>query len=621
MIVAPSPLAFSHKTLTDVLVWGVVPAAAYLFRFDGTIPAGHVPGLLWLTGIGVSAKIVAVYAFRLNLQSWRHTNFHDAVAIVKAVAAVGAVEVTAGLVLALAMPVPRSVLPLMVVLGAAALFGVRVARRLQHGWSGGRNGESDDSVRRRALILGAGEAGNLVVRELLRHQETAGLAPVAILDDDPAKHGVHLYGVPVVGPIAHIPDFVRGGNVDEVVLAIASADGTLVRRVRELVADADPEMPVRVIPGVYEVLSGDVQVSRLRDVRIEDLLRRPLVPVDLAAVRQYVRGNTVLVTGAGGSIGSEIVRQLLSCQPERVIALGHGENSIFELMQDLERRGLAKHVVPVIASVRDQSSLSAVFRRYQPKVVFHAAAHKHLPLMEANPEQAVFNNVIGTRNVLGQALTHQVTRFVNISTDKAVNPSSVLGATKRLAECLVKDAATKARAGQAFVSVRFGNVLGSRGSAVRVFREQIERGGPITVTHPDMTRYFMTIPEACQLVLQAGALGESGTTYLLDMGQPVRIVTLAEELIRLSGLRPNNDIEIVFTGVRPGEKMHEELLTEAEDALPTAHPHVRSAAATDLRGDSLHTLVQQLTDAAHAGSTLRIRDLLHQAAGLAEAAD
>lgn len=616
------PPLFAYKLMTDVLVWGLVPVAAYLVRFDGAIPSAHVPGLVWLTAFGLVVKSVAVVAFRLNRQAWRLASFHDVVGIAKAVAVVGALEVAAGLALAAIMPVPRSVLPLMVVLGALALFGVRAARRLQYGWSSANGRSRHGAAGRRALIVGAGEAGNLVVREMLRHPDAAHLTPVAIVDDDPGKHGSRLSGVPVAGPIDLIPEVLRRGEVDEVVLAIASADGALVRRVRELVAETDPETPVRVIPGVYEVLSGDVQVSRLREVRIEDLLRRPLVPVDLRPVNAYVRGHTVLVTGAGGSIGSEIVRQLLACGPERVIALGHGENSLFELMQDLERRGDGgARVTPVITSVRDRSSLSATFERYQPSVVFHAAAHKHLPLMEANPEQAVFNNVIGTRNVLDQVLAHRVARFVSISTDKAVNPSSVLGATKRLAECLVKDAATRAGDEQVLVSVRFGNVLGSRGSAVRVFREQIERGGPVTVTHPDMTRYFMTIPEACQLVLQAGALGENGTTYLLDMGQPVRIVTLAEELIRLSGLRPHDDVEIVYTGVRAGEKMHEELLTAIEDALPTSHPHVRAAAAIDMHGDTLHEIVQRLTDSAHAGATTSLRALLRQAVGLADAAD
>jgi FlaA1/EpsC-like NDP-sugar epimerase len=345
------------------------------------------------------------------------------------------------------------------------------------------------------------------------------------------------------------------------------------------------------------------------------------VPVDLEPVIDYVQGRTILVTGAGGSIGSELVRQLVHCRPELVVAMGHGENSLFELVQELERTGAPATVVPVIASVRDPASLRAVFNRYRPQVVFHAAAHKHLPLLETNPEQGVFNNVLGTRNLVEHALQSNVERLINISSDKAVNPSSVLGATKRLAECLVKDAAERASPTQMFASVRFGNVLGSRGSAVRVFRGQIERGGPVTVTHPDMTRYFMTIPEACQLVLQAGALGANGTTYLLDMGRPVRIVDLAEDLIRLSGLRPHDDIEIVYTGVRPGEKLHEQLLTAAETGVATRHPDIRAATGQDLRGEALGWVIDALREAAAAGRSDVVRELLRQSVPPALAAD
>ena len=612
---------FPQKLLADLFLWTAAPVVAYLFRFDGRIAAEYLPGLAWFAGVGAVLKAIALIHYRLNLQSWSHTSFRDTVAVMRAVATVGVGEVALGLAIASQLPLPRSVLPLSVVVGAGALYGARAMRRLLHAHKmcPFRSRASEDATRH-ALIIGAGEAGHLVVRELQRHPQS-GLIPGAILDDDPAKQGLLVDGVPVVGTIDAVPRLLEGDAFAEVVIAIASADGSLIRHVREMVASVDPELPVRVVPGVYEVLSGEVSTSRLREVRIEDLLRRPQVPVDLEPVLAYVEGRTVLVTGAGGSIGSELVRQIVQCRPVRVIALGHGENSIFELMQELERVGMRAPVVPVIASVRDPASLHAVFERYAPHVVFHAAAHKHLPLMEANPEQAVFNNVLGTRNVVEQALHANVECLVSISTDKAVNPSSILGATKRLAECIVKDAAERSGPEQVFVSVRFGNVLGSRGSAVRVFRQQIERGGPITVTHREMTRYFMTIPEACQLVLQAGALGANGTTFLLDMGRPVRIVTLAEELIRLSGLRPHDDIEIVFTGIRPGEKLHEELLTDTEAALPTDHPHVRAAVAQDLSGEALDQVVARLHEAAMQGRADDVRRVLHQAVPYAVAAD
>ena len=420
----------------------------------------------------------------------------------------------------------------------------------------------------------------------------------------------------------------RGGEVDQVVLAIGSADGSLVRRVEKLARQGDPLVPVRVVPGVYEVLSGDVSVSRLREVRIEDLLRRAPVPVDLAPVRGYLAGRTVLVTGAGGSIGSELVRQLVQVGVAKVVALGHGENSIFELMQGLARQGRAapmfggvdepepqgrdERVVPVIADVRDPGRMRQVFELHRPHVVFHAAAHKHVPFMESNPEQAILNNLEGTRNVLAAASAVGVARLVNVSTDKAVNPSSVMGASKRLVEGLVKDAATGDDGERTFVSVRFGNVLGSRGSVIPVFRAQIEAGGPVAVTDPQMTRYFMTIPEAVQLVLQAGALATPGSVYFLDMGQPVRIAQLAEDMIRLSGLRPHVDVEIRYTGVRPGEKLFEELATGGEDTQPTAHPKVFVATAPDLSGAELHRTVEALIAAARAGEGARIGELLRR---------
>ena len=615
---------FPHKTAADVVVWGLAPVLAYLFRFDGAIPSEAWPGLAWYAGVGLVLKIVAVIVFRLNIQSWKHASFRDTIAVGRAVAAVGVAEVVVGLAIHAAMPLPRSVIPLSILLGALLLFGVRAARRFLHARGCLLGKGRADHAARRVVIVGAGEGGHLVVREMLRHPQ-AGLVPVAVVDDDRAKLGLTIDGVPVVGSLQQLPKVVRERVADEVVVAIASADGALIRRVRALANEAKPSLPVRVIPGVYEVLSGNVRVSRLREVQIEDLLRRPPVPVDVAPVRDYVDGRTVLVTGAGGSIGSEIVRQLAQCAPERILLVGRGENSIYELERELERLQVRSLTVPVIADVRDEHTLRALLMRERPQVVFHAAAHKHLPLMESNPTQAVFNNIGGTRTLLELALEFCVERFVNISTDKAVRPSSILGASKRIAELLVKNAAQRAGPDQAFVSVRFGNVLGSRGSVLPVFREQIRRGGPVTVTDPEMTRYFMTIPEACQLVLQAGALALNGSTYLLDMGQPVRIVTLAEDLIRLSGLRPFDDVEIVFTGARPGEKLHEELLIDAEDALPTAHPHVRLAGTSFDAPDhaSLHGLVDDLLEVARAGDAKRVRAMLRTAVpfGVGVAAD
>ena len=611
---------FPHKVAADLLVWGSAPVLAYLVRFDGRIPEAVVPGLFWLLGIGLVAKVVVLFWFHLNEQSWKHASFRDTVQVVKAVGIVGAIEVVAGLMIHTQLPLPRSTLPLLFVLGAVGLFGVRALRRGWHLFERRRGSVSavDEPAPRRALIVGAGEAGSMVVREMLRHPD-AGLTPVAIVDDAPLRQGLTVDGVRVMGDLERIPELMRSFEIDQVVLAIASADGTLVRRVNDLVFQGDPTVPVRVVPGVYEVLSGNVSVSRLRDVRIEDLLRRPPVPLDLTPVRAYLSDHTALVTGAGGSIGSELVRQLVQVGTKRVIAVGRGENSIYELMQSLQRLDgkSPTEVISVIADARDLEGLRHVFGRHRPDVVFHAAAHKHVPLMEANPEQAVLNNVVGVRNLVSVAREFGVERLVNVSTDKAVNPSSVMGASKRLAECIVKDAACDA-GHHTFVSVRFGNVLGSRGSVIPVFKRQIAAGGPVTVTDEHMTRYFMTIPEAVQLVLQAGALAQPGAVYFLDMGRPVRIAQLAEDMIRLSGLQPHVDVEILYTGARPGEKIFEELTTDDEYAAPTVHPKVFMTDAHDLRGADLHAAVEGLIAAAKAGESERVVQLLREAVVFAD---
>ena len=611
-------LSFPHKFVLDLLVWGAAPVLAYLVRFDGRVPADQLPGLMLLAGMGLVAKTIALLVLQLHHQSWRHASFRDAAQVAWAAVLVGALEVATGLAIHAQLPLPRSVLPLTVLFGVVGLFALRAGRRAWFTVFERRKAVANPNAQR-ALVVGAGEAGHMVVREMLRHP-AAGLTPVAILDDDAAKRNVRIDGIPVVGALGDLPRLLRDGIADQVVMAIASADGALVRRVKALVVEGNPRVPVQVVPGVYEVLSGGVSVSRLREVQIEDLLRRPSVPIDLAPVRGYLAGRTVLVTGAGGSIGSELVRQLVQVGVERVIALGQGENSVYDLMQGLARRGVATEVVPVIASVRDAQRLWHVFERYRPEVVFHAAAHKHVPLMEANPEQAVLNNVEGARNVVAVARAHGVRRLVNVSTDKAVNPSSVMGGSKRLAECIVKELANGDGVDRNYVSVRFGNVLGSRGSVIPLFRKQIAAGGPVTVTDAAMTRYFMTIPEAVQLVLQAGALATPGSVYFLDMGQPVRIAQLAEDMIRLSGLRPYEDIEILYTGVRPGEKLYEELTTELEHATPTAHPKVFVARAPDLSGARLEATVEAILTAAREGDGEQVVALLREAVPYAEVA-
>jgi FlaA1/EpsC-like NDP-sugar epimerase len=409
----------------------------------------------------------------------------------------------------------------------------------------------------------------MIVQEM-RANPQLGLVPVAFLDDDPAKQGAQIRGLPVLGGRERIPELAEEYGVAEVIIAMPTAPGAAVREILGICKAAG--VAARTIPGLYGILSGEVSVSQIRDVDIEDLLRREPIATDTSAVEGMLRGCRVLVTGAGGSIGGELCRQIARCEPEILVLVGHGENSIFDIANELRRIWPDLPVAQVIADIRDRDRLDTLFAQYQPQVVFHAAAHKHVPLMEMNVAEAVTNNVVGTENLLSLAQTHSVSRFVFISTDKAVNPSSVMGATKRVAELLVQAAARQA--GRPYVAVRFGNVLGSRGSVVPLFREQIRAGGPVTITHPDVSRYFMTIPEAVQLVLQASTLGSGGEVFALDMGEQIRIVDLATDLIELSGLKPGDDVAIVFTGLRPGEKLHEEVSLPGEEYVPTGHEKV-----------------------------------------------
>ncbi|UYN92879.1 MAG: polysaccharide biosynthesis protein [Anaerolineales bacterium] len=423
---------------------------------------------------------------------------------------------------------------------------------------------------RRALILGAGDAGALVARELQKNQQL-GLNPLAFLDDDPEKQGQRLHDIPVVGALKDLPVQAAALRAEEVIMAIPSAPGSVLRQAAELSRQAG--LPYRTMPGLYELIGGRVSVSRLREVDITDLLRRQPAQIDRSRVGDSLRGKRILITGAGGSIASELGRQIARWQPAMLVLLGHGENSIFEILLELHNEYPQLEIVPVIADVRDAGRIQAALGKYKPDIVFHAAAHKHVPLMEANVAEAVANNVQGTLNVVQAAGEAGVQRLVMISTDKAVRPSSVMGATKRVAEWAVLDAGR--RFGRNYSVVRFGNVLGSRGSVVPLFKHQIAQGGPLTITHPEVERYFMTIPEAVHLVLQTAAFEGQGELYMLDMGQPVRIVDLAEDLIRLSGLTPGEDIQIEFSGLRPGEKLSEQLWEAGAEYSPTNHPDIR----------------------------------------------
>lgn len=567
-----SRLILALRVALDLLVMTGAFWLAYLFRFEFSIPRIVVAGAVLYWPIVLVAHYAGLLAFRVTRLSWRYLNMRDSVHVLAGVFAPTALLVLLRLTRVLPTfsggHIPLSVLAMNFVLLFLGLVGVRASRRL---WAEGRDRRKLETqgVRHRVLLIGAGEAGVIVSRELKRRPDL-GLQPVGFIDDDPLKTNTVIGGLPVLGKtsdIARIADYKR---VKRALITIANAPGETIRRITETCRDAGVD--AKIIPGIYEIVGDKVNLSRLREVAIEDLLGREPVKLDEDIVGDSIRSRVVIVTGAGGSIGSELCRQICRFGPARLVLLERFENALFEIHRELGATYPGVLVEPCVGDVSDVRRMTRVFEQFKPEIVFHAAAHKHVPMMEWNAGEAVKNNVGGTRITADLAHQFGVQRFVLVSTDKAVNPTSVMGATKRVAEIYLQ--AMSQRSSTKFVTVRFGNVLGSAGSVVPIFREQIAKGGPVMVTHPDMRRYFMTIAEASRLVLQAGAMGQGGEIFILDMGEPVKIVDLARDLITLSGLRPDEDIEIRFSGVRPGEKLFEELSTAAEVADNTRHPKV-----------------------------------------------
>ena len=513
-----------------------------------------------------------------------------------------------------ALDIPSTPRSMPVLIYLLALVGTGAPRMAMRALTYRRHWRAHNDSSEHVLIMGAGFSGALFVQELRRNPQL-GMEVIGFLDDDENKRGMRIHGLPVLGNRYEIAKLVLQHDVHQVIIALPSAAGGTIREVVKICEDAG--VVTKIMPGLYELLGGKVSINQLRKVEIEDLLRREPIQTDISAVKTLLYGRRVLITGGGGSIGSELCRQILQCAPSQIVVLGHGENSVFEIENELLRY-LAQKAPNValnctvkgeIADLRMPERLQAVFAKYHPQVVFHAAAHKHVPLMENNPTEAITNNVIGTRNVLNACLHNDVEHFVMISTDKAVNPTSVMGASKRVAELLVLQASRAS--GKPYVAVRFGNVLGSRGSVVLTFRQQIATGGPVTVTHPDMRRFFMTIPEAVQLVLQASVIGHGGEIFTLDMGEPVRLVDLAYDMIRLSGLEVGRDIEVKFTGIRPGEKLFEELFIKGEDYHRTSSDKIFIASnASSIVPEGLDNLVGALESAARHDDGAAIYDLL-----------
>lgn len=555
--------------LTDMIIIVLSPLLAILARFDGVLmaPYGHM--VLGSLPFILVARLGSFWMFRLYHRVWKYASIPELMAIFGAgIVSSGAIFLYMSLVEP-AFPRSVSVLSALFTIGLLAFsrFGLRVISHLMN--------LQTSKATTRAIIIGAGDAGAIVTREIINRYRASKVI-VGFIDDDHNKWGQQVMGLPVFGGRGVLERVVRQQEVTELIIAIPSASGA---QLRQLVGECKKTgCSCQMIPGLYQLVDGKVSLSDLRRVDIEDLLRREPVQLDMRGIGKFLHGKRVLVTGAGGSIGAELCRQIACFGPERLLCLGRGENSIFDITNELKAKYPDLPYAGIIANVQDEARLRVIFERWRPQVVFHAAAHKHVPLMEAQPIEAVHNNIFGTRTVAEMADRFGAEAFVQISTDKAVNPTSVMGASKRVAELIIQNLAATSRT--RFSAVRFGNVLGSRGSVVPTFRRQIAAGGPVTITHPDMRRYFMTIPEAVQLVLQTAVMAQGGEVFVLDMGEPVKILDLARDLIELSGLTPYEDIPIEFTGLRPGEKLFEELLTAEEGTCMTCHEKIYTARIT-----------------------------------------
>jgi len=602
--------AYIPKMAVDAALLAIAYALAFQTRL-AVVEPGYERTILTTLPVVVLGKLVVFHFFGAYRSIWRYSSLRDMEELFRGTVASAIFVVAVGYLLPGSVSIPRS-LPF-IDMAFSLLFsgGIRVMVRVFHEssarktdkrslpmrllWGGGLNST------RRALIVGAGDGGEMLAREMMRSAKL-DYASVAFVDDNPSKLGQSIHGVPVLGNRTDIPRLGRELAITDILIAIPSARGKDVREIIEVCRDTSARL--KILPDLTRLQDGKVHVSDLRRVRVEDLLGREPAELDLNLISSYLRGKRVLVTGAGGSIGSELCRQILKFAPAEIHLLGRGENSIYEIHSELARTAGFTRLVQIIGDVINKKKLEGIFAMFRPQIVFHAGADKHVPLMEMNPDEAVFNNIVGTKNVLEVSNAYRAERVVCISTDKAVNPTSVMGCCKRVAELLVR---SNLYTNTCACAVRFGNVLGSRGSVIPHFQKQIELGGPITVTHRDIKRYFMTIPEAAGLVIQAGAMGSGGEILVLDMGEPVKIWDLAEKMIRLAGFEPGRDIELLETGLRPGEKLDEELFFEHEVCERTAHPKILCVQGKGVGSIKLLATVENLSALAVRMDFSRIR--------------
>lgn len=587
--------------ILDIVFVNVSYYLALYLRFDGNIEPQYIQVYMSNAVLITTLKIAVFCYFKLYKSIWKYASIEELMSVVVA-CIVGNAAILSFLFIK-QTTLPRSIYIITTMIDTILIGGVRFSyralRRIKNG-----NFSLTNSYKK-IMIIGGGDAGAMVIREYKNHTQLNS-KPVVVIDDDDKKQGQVINGVPVLGKRADIPILAKKMDIDEIIIAIPSVSRKEIRNIVGICKKT--KCKLKILPGIYEIIDGQVSIKKIRDVQIEDLLGREEVKLNIDEISSYIEGKNILVTGGGGSIGSELCRQIARFKPRKLVILDIYENNAYDIQNELLRRYKDINLDVIIGSIRDNKRINEIIEKEKPDVIFHAAAHKHVPLMENNPREAIKNNVFGTLNLVQAADRHGVKRFVMISTDKAVNPTNVMGATKRICEMIVQSMNEISET--EFVAVRFGNVLGSNGSVIPLFKKQIEEGGPVTVTHPDVVRYFMTIPEAAQLVIQAGAMANGGEIFILDMGEPVKIMDLAKDLIRFSGFEPNVDIPIKITGLRPGEKLFEELLLDEEGIKATKHDKIYIGKPTYIDYKLLLKSISELGNAAENGEDKDIKGYL-----------
>jgi FlaA1/EpsC-like NDP-sugar epimerase len=620
VVIKSAGTMFESKRITQILIDAcliiIALISSYLIFFEWDLTHPYLQQLIWMIPLVVIGRLLTNYFTGVYRQVWRYITNPDLLRTAEAIAGFSVILVIINLLshnLQMPLKIPYGVISIELMYTLICLVSIRVARRIVFEYHDIRKKtiKQHDAHYKNTLLVGAGEAGQQVLRETTVKPEL-GIKVVGFIDDDERKSGTVINNVPILGKISDIEQIVTEREINQIIICIPSAEPSQIRAITSLCSRTT--ITTKTVPGLSELIDGKVQLDQIREIKICDLLRRDPVNLKCEDVK-YIHDSRVLITGAGGSIGSELCRQIAKFNPKEIILLGKGEYSIYLIHEELQETFPNLRLYPVIADVKNKFRIEHIFKKFKPDVVFHAAAHKHVPLMELQPSEAILNNVIGTKNVAELSNQYHVHTFVLVSTDKAVNPTNVMGSTKRVAELIIQNL-SQTTISTRYIAVRFGNVLGSRGSVIPKFQQQITKGGPVTITHPEMTRYFMTIPEASQLVIQAGSLGSGGEIFVLDMGNPVKILDLAEDMIRLSGKVPHKDIMIRYSGLRPGEKIYEELLTAEEGINSTNSNKIFVAPLSSVNSSDIEHQIEKLEKNAIANNDEEIRRILKEEMGI-----